>query len=273
MLIANYVALPADQIFRLSPELLTPATAWLGAVCYTLQIYFDFSGYSDMAVGMACWFGFDFPQNFKYPYSATSITDFWRRWHISLSTWFRDYLYIPLGGNRGSRTRTCVNLLIVFILCGFWHGASWTFVVWGLFHGAFLILERQFLSPQPTGRLQLWRHFYVLAVVMVGWVFFRSSSLAHALAYLGAMAGQNNADPTLHPAALYLDAHVILILVVGTLASFPLLRFVQGREDAPQSSTVTGWHALRVVGLAACLMLSLLEIVSGSYNPFIYYHF
>ena len=142
MLIANIVAVPADRIFALPAAELSPAHAWLGIVCYTLQIYFDFSGYSDMAIGLGRMFGFRFPENFRWPYVADTVQEFWRRWHMTLSAWFRDYVYVPLGGNRQSRSRTYVNLVTVFFLCGLWHGASWTFVVWGLFHGAFLVLER-----------------------------------------------------------------------------------------------------------------------------------
>ena len=143
VIIANSLAWPADQIFTIPNHELTTAVAWWGVTCYTLQIYFDFSGYSDMAVGLGRMFGFEFMENFNYPYIARSMTDFWRRWHISLSTWFRDYLYIPLGGNRRGRARTLVNLALVFFLCGLWHGASWTFAIWGLYHGLFLILERR----------------------------------------------------------------------------------------------------------------------------------
>jgi alginate O-acetyltransferase complex protein AlgI len=143
VLIANSVALPADTIFALPPDQLTTAAAWLGIVCYTLQIYFDFSGYSDMAIGLGRMFGFRFPENFNYPYVAESVTEFWRRWHMTLSNWFRDYLYLPLGGNRLGRVRLAANLFTVFFLCGLWHGASWTFVVWGLYHGVLLSLERR----------------------------------------------------------------------------------------------------------------------------------
>ena len=163
--------------------------AWLGVACYTLQIYFDFSGYSDMAIGLAKLFGIDFLENFNYPYAARSVTEFWRRWHISLSSWFRDYLYIPLGGNRCGRVRNYFNLVIVFFLCGLWHGASWTFAAWGLFHGAFLVLERM-----KAGRVidSLWspvRHLYTLLVVSTGWVLFRADTVPQAEAFLKAMAG------------------------------------------------------------------------------------
>jgi alginate O-acetyltransferase complex protein AlgI len=189
VLIANNVATAADGIFALAPSELTAAHAWLGIVCYTLQIYFDFSGYSDMAIGLGRMFGFRFPENFRWPYIADTVQDFWRRWHMSLSSWFRDYLYVPLGGNRASKRRMYFNLVLVFFLCGLWHGASWSFVVWGLYHGTFLVVERLGLAgvvrrfPAPV------RHAYLLVVVMIGWVFFRADTLQHAVAYLGAMAG------------------------------------------------------------------------------------
>ncbi|MCA8923022.1 MAG: MBOAT family protein, partial [Planctomycetes bacterium] len=178
VLIANALSVPADRIFALPAEQLGLEVAWLGIACYTLQIYFDFSGYSDMAIGLGRMFGFHFLENFDYPYVSRSIREFWRRWHISLSTWFRDYLYIPLGGNQGSATRTYVNLVLVFALCGLWHGASLTFVAWGLFHGVFLVGER--LAAGKVRAPRLLQHLYVLVAVMVGWVLFRAESFAHA---------------------------------------------------------------------------------------------
>src|SRR6185369_8202715 len=207
--IANVVAGPADQIFSLPPAELSPGHAWLGIACYTLQIYFDFSGYSDMAIGLGRMFGFRFPENFRWPYIANSIQEFWRRWHISLSSWFRDYLYIPLGGNRVSPARRYANLLTVFFLCGLWHGASWNFVIWGLWHGSFLVIERLRHSrnqppDHPITRLPnsgvlswpIWPHVYTLLVVMSGWVFFRAETLPGAIAFFRAMAGLTDAAPT-----------------------------------------------------------------------------
>ena len=189
MLIANTLAVPADRIFALPAHELSASVAWFGAACYALQIYFDFSGYSDMAIGLGRMFGFRIPENFNYPYVAASITEFWRRWHISLSTWFRDYLYIPLGGNRRGVGRTYLNLIVVFLLCGLWHGASWTFVVWGLFHGGFLILERLGLGRALRSASAPVAHGYCLLTVTVGWVFFRAETLTHAVGYLSAMVG------------------------------------------------------------------------------------
>lgn len=189
VLVANVVAVPADAIFALDEAQRGTAVAWLGIVCYTLQIYFDFCGYSTMAIGLGLMIGFHFPLNFNYPYISQSITEFWRRWHISLSAWFRDYLYVPLGGNRHGALRTYRNLVIVFLLCGLWHGAAWNFVVWGLYHGAFLVVERAGLRgvlerlPAAVG------HAYALLAILIGWVFFRADTLPHAIAYLQGMAG------------------------------------------------------------------------------------
>ena len=188
VLIANTLAMAADQVFAIPAAQLTTGLAWLGITCYTLQIYFDFSGYSDMAIGLGRMFGFEILENFNYPYISSSIREFWRRWHISLTNWFRDYLYIPLGGNRGTPARTYLNLLTVFFLCGLWHGASWTFVVWGLYHGAFLILERLKFGKLLNSAWSPVRHLYTILVFMVGWVFFRSDTLPYALEFLKAMS-------------------------------------------------------------------------------------
>lgn len=283
MLLANTMAGPADAIFNLPTVELTPGLAWLGVICYTLQIYFDFAGYSDMAIGLAKMFGFEFKENFNYPYIAQSITDFWRRWHISLSTWYRDYLYIPLGGNRRGDARTYFNLLTVFVLCGFWHGASWTFLLWGLFHGAFLVLERTrfgnwlALAPAPI------RHGYTLAVVMVGWTFFRALTLSQALAFLKAMAGYAPGSGLGFYPGLYLNDEVVLLLVAGILCSLPILPVLVRGKDAVLASLgergvlAAACHgACAIVPAAALLFLlgvSAMLLAAGTYNPFIYFHF
>ena len=265
VLIANSVALPADQIFSLAPEALGMASAWLGITCYTLQIYFDFFGYSNMAIGLGLVTGFTFPRNFNYPYIAQSITEFWQRWHLSLSRWFRDYLYIPLGGNRGSSMATYRNLFIVFFLCGLWHGASWTFVVWGLYHGSFLVLERIGLQKAMAGLPRPFRHVYTVLVVMVGWVFFRCDSFTQALHYLAAMLGGMPADNALAPVMSFMNGTVITGLVAGVLVSTPLLQAL----NKPQAPA-------KVFAPVISLMLFLLSATSlatGAYNPFIYFRF
>ena len=280
LILADTVAYTADQIFlHAHTELLTPGVAWLGILCYTLQIYFDFSGYSDMAIGMGRMFGFVFPENFNYPYVASSITDFWRRWHMTLSSWFRDYLYIPLGGNRRSPIRVYFNLLTVFFLCGLWHGATWSFVVWGLFHGAFLILERVGLGKwlERVGPL---RHVYVLLVVMVGWVFFKLETLLQATVYLSVMAGLRHGSGTEYNMALYLNPALVIALIAGIVGSTPIVPLARKAWERLSGEGETGSVLLEVLGRGASLaMLAVIFFGScvmsahGSYSPFIYYRF
>jgi alginate O-acetyltransferase complex protein AlgI len=259
---------------------LTPGLAWLGAVCYALQIYYDFSGYTDMAIGLARMFGFHFPENFNYPYVSASITEFWRRWHISLSTWFRDYLFFPLGVRRPP-PRIYLNLLVVFFLCGLWHGASWNFVVWGLFHGAFLVFERmgllKFLAKMPAPV----RHAYALLVVLVGWVFFRAETLAGAFAYLGAMSGlAPGAEPMFSPSFL-LSGEVLLALALGVAGSAPVLPALRSRvESASEKLTGAagfafegGWRVAHALSVALVFVAAATQSAAATYNPFIYFRF
>jgi len=272
VLLANTFAIPADEIFGLPQHELSMGLAWIGIVCYTLQIYYDFSGYSDMAIGLGHMFGFRFLENFQWPYIAQSIREFWRRWHISLSTWFRDYLYLPLGGNRRSWWITARNLVVVFLLCGLWHGASWNFAIWGLYHGAFLVVER---LRGGTWTESLWRplrHAYVLLVVMVGWVFFRAEDLPHSLQYLAAMAGLNAGSGAFHPEAYYLSQpSLLLAFAAGVFGAAPWLPALGRRLG---SSAIRG--PLEVAGAIACiavLLLSAAFLSSGTHNPFIYFRF
>jgi alginate O-acetyltransferase complex protein AlgI len=283
MIIANNVALTADSIFGLPNHELTSGLAWLAVICYTMQIYFDFSGYSDMAIGLAKMFGFQFRENFNYPYIACSITEFWRRWHISLSTWYRDYLYIPMGGSRGSTGRTYFNLVTVFFLCGLWHGASWTFVLWGLFHGAFLVIERMGLGRLLERTWAPVRHAYTLLVVMVGWVLFKAVSLPQALAFLGAMVGLGQGLGIRYSPALYLNVQVTGILTAGLLAGLPVLPWLaRWRERLSLALEKRGGLALivepvfafvPVLALGFLLLVSAMFLAGGTYNPFIYYRF
>ena len=275
VLIANTVAGPADRIFALPPAQLSTAHAWVGIVCYTIQIYFDFSGYSDMAIGLGRMFGFRFPENFRWPYIAASVQEFWRRWHISLSTWFRDYLYIPLGGNRVPVARRYRNLVTVFFLCGLWHGASWNFVIWGLWHGAFLVAERiATKSPNHENRSftvadwPIWAHVYTLLVVIVGWVFFRADTLRSAVAFLAAMAGFGGTAPTPYTVAFYLTPDVWLALAAGIVGSTPWLQALDRRE--PRGMLI---DALSTASLVALFVASILHVAARTYNPFIYFRF
>jgi alginate O-acetyltransferase complex protein AlgI len=271
VLIANPLGSVADAMFAIPPTDHDFASAWLGAVAYALQIYFDFSGYSDMAIGLARVFGIRFPENFNYPYIAATITEFWRRWHISLSLWFRDYVYVPLGGNRRGAARTYLNLATVFLLCGLWHGASWTFVVWGLYFGVFLIIER-ILGDRTTLVPRVLRHAYALVVILVGWVIFRSPDLGYAGQYLLAMISPELRGGHIH--ALYnIELGTICILAVGVLCSTPLPR----RLAAAAASTWQSPSILReciVAGAAvSTFVIAVSFVVSSSYNPFIYFRF
>jgi alginate O-acetyltransferase complex protein AlgI len=271
LLLANTLAESADTIFRLPPEQLAPSAAWLGLICYSLQIYFDFSGYSDMAIGLGRMFGFEFAENFNYPYLAQSVTDFWRRWHLSLSTWFRDYLYIPLGGNRGSGLRTGRNLLIVFLLCGLWHGASWTFVVWGGYHGLFLIFERLGFGRILNHLGAPFRHAYLLFVVMLGWVWFRSSSLEQANGFFAALFGLHSGE---YQGIDFLQLELLLALGFGVLACFPVLRWL--REWSEKVTTPMGRSSLAILelaGLYLCFVAAIIRLAAESYQPFIYFRF
>ncbi len=277
MLIANVVAQAAAQIFALDTAQLDAGTAWLGTICYTLQIYFDFSGYSDMAIGLGHMFGFHFLENFDFPYIARTVTEFWRRWHMSLSSWFRDYLYIPLGGNRHGPARTYFNLLLVFFLCGLWHGAAWNFVVWGLFHGAFLVLERVVRGERRASRSWIGLP-YTLFVVMVGWVFFRAPTLPHALEHLGAMFGFGHGDGRAVHAGLYLDRLMWTVLIAGVIGSMPWLRKLGAWRDARLAGRASdaldiGLEVVSVLCIGALFLLSSMMLAAGTYNPFIYFRF
>lgn len=278
VIIANPLGEVADQIFAIPSNELTTGLAWLGLICYTLQIYYDFSGYSDMAIGLGRMFGFEFLENFNYPYISRSIREFWRRWHISLSTWFRDYLYIPLGGNRIGPRRTYFNLWIVFLLCGLWHGASWNFVIWGTLHGVYLVIER--LGWEKT-LMRLWpplRYGYTLLLVMIGWVFFRAETLTQSVHYLASMVGLTPADGTVYYASLYLDPMTVMTLLVGCVFAAPLAPWL-GRwmQERTRRSPVRLWQPTLNAGYYVILMmlflLSATYIAAGTYNPFIYFRF
>jgi alginate O-acetyltransferase complex protein AlgI len=282
-LVANTVALPADAIFKMPVEQLTAATAWLGAVCYTVQIFFDFAGYSNMAIGMGHMMGFSFPANFNRPYVAQSVTDFWRRWHMSLSSWFRDYLYLPLGGNRGGPWRTYRNLFCVFLLCGLWHGAAWTFAAWGLYQGCFLVIERLGLSQALSKLWRPLRHVYLLLVVCAGWVIFRAESIPQAAQFFAAMSGWGGGAPTLAPAARFLTPSVATAIVAALiLCALPPIserrlqvwarQFIVGGASA--RAMVDG--AVATAFGASSLALAVgaaLSLATNTYNPFIYFRF
>jgi alginate O-acetyltransferase complex protein AlgI len=282
VLIANTVAPLADHAFTAGLGL-DATTAWLGVWAYTLQIYFDFCGYSNMAIGLAFLLGFTFPKNFDYPYAAQSLTDFWRRWHMSLSSWFRDYVYIPLGGNRGGQGRTVRNLLIVFFLTGLWHGAAWQFIVWGLFHGGFLMLERFGFGRALQAAPRPLRHVYAVLVVMVGWVFFRADGLRAALHFLAAMVKPDGFRAPDAALSILLNAQSVTALAAGSLLAVPLLpalmerlrtpRAEPPRPDLPGRLETRSVHALPVPLLAAGFAVSIAILVGSTLNPFLYFRF
>jgi alginate O-acetyltransferase complex protein AlgI len=280
MIIANAVAVPADQIFALPASELSPTVAWFGILCYTLQIYFDFSGYSDMAVGLGKMFGFTFIENFQFPYISQSIREFWRRWHISLSSWFRDYLYIPLGGNRVSEPRNRLNLVIVFFLCGLWHGASWTFVVWGLYHGVFLVLERTRFGTALEKWPRPLRHGYAILVVTIGWVLFRANTFGCAKIFFAALAGLGHA-PAAQPIARYAANSVMWAIAIGIPFSGPLwgwiksqcIRLMEATPAAGRPVVQIFGAALEIALVVALLLVSSAWLAGGTYDPFIYFRF
>ena len=271
VIIANSCGQIADVIFGLDPQLLDTKTAWLGAIAYTLQIYFDFSAYSDMAIGLGMLFGFSFPENFNRPYSAISITDFWRRWHITLSRWFRDYLYIPLGGNRRGVFRTCLNTALVCILCGLWHGANWTFLLWGIYHGVFLITERVTgIRDLSAEKHTLIRRLTTLIIVVVGWVIFRAESLHQAVEFLIAMFRISDLPISyeLIRALNYRNTFfgMAALSVFFLPGNFSFIKLLINKNDP-------------IPVLAGALMILLLLpycaalVVGGASGPFIYYRF
>lgn len=271
VLIADACGQIADAVFGMDMSVLDAKSAWFGAVAYTFQIYFDFSAYSDMAIGLARMFGFELHENFNRPYAAVGMTDFWRRWHISLSTWFRDYLYIPMGGNRKGPLRTALHLFIVFGLCGLWHGASWTFLIWGLYHGFFLALERTTrLRDLAADQWPGIRRTFTFLVAMIGWVVFRSDTLSDAIGFLKAMA-----VPVDHPipyelfallnyrTGLFMLMAAAAVIGAGHLPSFERIVACRG----PLRTAISVFLILVVLPYCAAF------IVSGTGNPFIYYRF
>ena len=242
-------------------------TAWLGVIAYGFQIYFDFSGYSDMAIGLGRMLGFRFLENFNYPFLADSITDFWRRWHISMGTWFRDYVYIPLGGNKGGLAKQLRNIAIVWLLTGFWHGASWNFVLWGVYFGILLVLEKLFLLRWLKRLPAVLRHIYALALVTISWTLFAFTEISKGAAWCKAMLSGVLFDSS----SLYLLLTYGPMLAICALAATPL-----GKRFYEKIGTRLGQRALTVVdcgGLACVLVMAAAYLVSGSYNPFLYFRF
>ena len=273
MLLANTMGKIADPVFALTGHpSLTASLAWIGGIAYTFQIYFDFSGYSDMAIGLGMLFGFRFEENFNYPYTSDSVTDFWRRWHISLSSWFRDYVYIPLGGNRCSRRRHVFNLLLVWFLTGLWHGANWTFLLWGIYYGLLLLLEKYPLKRSLPKMPSLVRRMMTLILVILGWVLFRSDSIANAGLYWKAMFGGFGFSSG--QAVYYLREYCPEFLCC-VLASLPITRVLKSRilGSGASSQMRTAAKVISMAFASLVFLLSYMQLEYGGFNPFIYFQF
>lgn len=271
VLISNIAAITADKLFSLHFDQINCIGAWIGAISYTIQIYFDFSGYSDMAIGMGKMFGFDFLENFNYPYESLSVKEFWRRWHISLSTWFKEYVYIPLGGNRKGKLRTCINKLVVFFLTGLWHGANWTFVVWGLFHGMFLLFE-EFVNIKKLPRIL--GHIYTMLVVICGFVIFRSDTILQALTILKKMfIGWNMSENVMNITFQFFSPLTVFIIIIGVLGGISWKNKLIKKIYSKNNALGIIISKITYIYVFILLVLCILNLSSGTYNPFIYFRF
>ncbi len=270
MLLANTLGAVADEIFGLPVAQASPQLAWVGAIFYSLQLFYDFSGYSDMAIGLGSIFGFKFLENFNYPYISKSITEFWRRWHISLSTWFKEYLYIPLGGNRKGSVRTYVNLFLVFLATGFWHGASWNFIFWGLWHGVFIIFEKMtgWHKESKSRIISGAQHIYTIFVFVIGWVMFRAENMSYATDYIKNMFGLVKEHTAVNDVSYYLDNAEMLALIAGILCAMPVFNKILyvKYEQKVLRTLINIW-------LFILFVVSSATIAASTYNPFIYFRF
>lgn len=269
VLLANNIGLLWDAISKTKAENLTTLAAWLGIIAFAFQIYFDFSGYSDMAIGLGKMFGFEFLENFNYPYTSKSVTEFWRRWHISLGTWFRDYIYIPLGGNRKGLPIQIRNIAIVWLLTGFWHGASWNYVLWGVFYGVLLMAEKLFLLKWLKKAPAFIGHIYTMFAVLFGWVFFAFEDFGKGVTFLKTMFGGGAgfiSNSTLYQILSYLP-----LLIVCLVAATPLAKKIYGKLSCKAGEGVL--LTVDSVRIAGIMLLSIAYLISGSYNPFLYFRF
>lgn len=276
VLIANTAGLVADHVFTAAHSKVNFVVAWIGAIAYLMQIYYDFSGYSDMAIGLGHMFGFRFKENFQYPYGADSIQEFWRRWHISLSTWFKEYLYIPLGGNRKGTARTCINRIIVFFFTGLWHGANWTFVIWGLWHGMFLLFETY--CPIVKKAPKVIARIYTLLVVCVGFVMFRADTLTEGLFMIRQMFTGFSMDPaSMSFAVQQLTPWFLVMLAAGIIGAAPIRKLVDHIRENVQPEVLAGkWKTVQIVlyvASAVLLIWCMIRLSGSTYNPFIYFRF
>lgn len=268
IIISDMLGAISNNIFLLANSSgIDMITAWIGAICYTLQIYFDFSGYSDMAIGLGHLFGFKFPENFNYPYISRSITEFWRRWHISLSTWFKEYLYIPLGGNR--RGNVYFNLFVVFLVTGLWHGASWNFVIWGLWHGMFMIIERVIRNENWYKKIPSFiKIFITLFIVIIGWVLFKATTLEEGLKYLFIMFGLSNFSNITFEYTYFISRKFIVLIIIGIIASTPILKKIFNRYR-----DIKVFELIKTILIILLFIISIIFMVNSTYSPFIYFQF
>ena len=269
VLLANNIGLLWSAVSKIDISQLSVVSAWLGAIAFAFQIYFDFSGYSDMAIGLGKIFGFDFLENFNYPYISKSVTEFWRRWHISMGTWFRDYVYIPLGGNRKRFAVQIRNIAVVWLLTGFWHGASWNYVLWGVFYGILLIIEKLFLLKNLNKAPSFIGHIYAVICILIGWVFFAFEDISQGLDYLKVMFGGASAFVTNE--TMYQMISYLPLLLICLVASTPVGKILYGKLKKLKNSTLTS--LVSISGMLAVTVLSTAYLISGSYNPFLYFRF
>lgn len=267
VIIADILAGMADNIFNLYYSGIDMPTAWIGAICYTFQIYYDFSGYSDMAIGLGYMFGFEFMENFNYPYISKSITEFWRRWHISLSTWFREYLYIPLGGNR--RGNIYFNLFVVFLVTGIWHGAAWTFILWGLWHGFFILIERAIRNKEWYINVpRTIKYIVTMLIVILGWVLFRADNLEQAIGFIKTMFGFSKAIDITFEYSYFINKKLVFWIVISILGAVPF-----ANNNLKKYKKSKNFEVLSTIIISLLFIISIIFVVNSTYSPFIYFQF
>ena len=267
VIIADILAGMADNIFNLYYSGIDMPTAWIGAICYTFQIYYDFSGYSDMAIGLGYMFGFEFMENFNYPYISKSITEFWRRWHISLSTWFKEYLYIPLGGNR--RGNIYFNLFVVFLVTGIWHGAAWTFILWGLWHGFFILIERAIRNKEWYINVpRTIKYIVTMLIVILGWVLFRADNLEQAIGFIKTMFGFSKAIDITFEYSYFINKKLVFWIVISILGAVPF-----ANNNLKKYKKSKNFEVLSTIIISLLFIISIIFVINSTYSPFIYFQF
>lgn len=270
VLLSNSLGMLADSVFNTQIYELTVLSAWLGIIAYSLQIFFDFSGYSDMAIGLGNMFGFEFLENFNYPYISKSASEFWRRWHISLGSWFKDYIYIPLGGSKKGKLRNYINLFIVWFLTGFWHGASWTFIAWGLYFGILIAIEKAFLGKILDKIYPPISHLYLVLVVMIGWIFFRSNSFTYAFNYIKLLFGLDNNLLYNNLTIMYLNDYGY-ILILSVIFSIPIIPILKNKLH--EFKETHAYYIIKSIVFMSMFGAIVIELVNSTYNPFLYFRF